>query len=323
MNSVIENEVRSHLINKGHEAAKHVKEFKKTIKILRNLPDLKHHGIFDELPKTIVENMLIEKFDAYLDEAVYEKIDLDTAKISSIVDNYFNKKPPFSEGKKHEFPDAFILESLLSWAKHKHAHVYVLSTDGDMESFCKDSGGWLTHANDLDKFINLVLTNEEELADLSKFAEKQFNTLLKKIKEALEEKINDIEYTTVGYDIDDEVDDTEAYDLHILEINIIKADREYAEFSLAIKFTVEAWHRLTDYDRSAWDQEDKKYIFTAQTSHKVLHEVHCNAYVWIDFEDGLAVNTELTEANIEDSYIELDPNDGVELEQIEHDIFDE
>lgn len=323
MSPIIEGEVRSHLVNKGHEAAKHIKDFKKIIRILRNLPDLKHHGIFEELHKTTVEKMLLDKFQDYIDEAVYENLNLDSAKISSVITKYFNKQPPFSDGKKNEFPDSFILESLLAWSKDKKIQVYVLSTDGDMESFCNESDGWLIYSNDLDKFINLVLTNEAELSDISKFAEKQFNTLLKKIEESLEERINDIEYTTIGYGIDDEVDDVNAYDLHILEKNIIKADREYAEFSLAIKYTVEAWHRLTDHDRSIWDPEDKKYLFTAQTSRKVLHEVHCNAYVWIEFEDGLAVNTFLSEANIEDSYIELDPDDGAELDHIEHDIFEE
>lgn len=322
INSVVEGEVRSHLIEKANEAAKHVKEFKKTIRILRNLPELSHYGIFEELQKSSVEQLLLEKFKEFIDEAVYEVIDLDVASISAIVEKYFNKKPPFSNKKKDEFPDAIILESLLSWAKSKETRVYVLSTDGDMKDYCDLHGEYLSCVDDLDKFINLVVKTEDKLSDVSKFAEEQFDIHVNEIKKILEDKINIIEYTTSGY-FDNEVEEVNAYGLSIIDRNIIKASREYAEFSLSIKFTVEAWHRLIDYDRSIWDSEDRRYIFSAYTSRKIEHEVGCNAYVWIDYEDGLAANTNLNEVNIEDSYIELDPDSGVQLDSKEHNLFDE
>lgn len=322
INSVVEGEVRSHLIEKANEAAKHVKEFKKTIRILRNLPELSHYGIFEELQKSSVEQLLLEKFKEFIDEAVYEVIDLDVASISAIVERYFNKKPPFSNKKKDEFPDAIILESLLSWAKIKKTKVYVLSTDGDMRDYCDLHGEYLSCVDDLDKFINLVVKTEDKLSDVSKFAEEQFDIHANEIKKILEDKINIIEYSTTGY-FDNEVEDVNAYGLSIIDRNIIKASREYAEFSLSIKFTVEAWHRLIDCDRSIWDSEDRRYIFSAYTSRKIEHEVECNAYVWIDYEDGLAVKTNLNEVNIENSYIELDPENGVELDSIEHPLFDE
>lgn len=322
INSVVEGEVKSHLIEKANEAASHVKEFKKTIRILRNLPELSHYGIFEELQKSRVEQLLLDKFKEFIDEAVYEVIDLNLASISEIVESYFYKKPPFSNKKKEEFPDAIILESLLSWAKNKKTKVYVLSTDGDMRDYCDLYGEYLSYINDLDKFINLVVKTEDKLSDLSKFAEDQFDIHANEIKKILEDKINVIEYSTTGY-YDNEIEDINAYGLSIIDRNIIKASREYSEFSLSIKFTVVAWHRLIDYDRSIWDSEDRRYIFSAYTSKKIEHEVECNAYVWIDYEDGLAVNTSLNEVNIEDSYIELDPENGVRLDSIEHNLFDE
>lgn len=318
---VVDGEIISHLTEKALEAANHVKEFKKTIKILRNLPELKHHGIFDELTKNDIERLLLEKYQEFKDEAVYEWVDIDLAKPSVVIEHYFQKTPPFSDKKKDEFPDALMLISLLEWAKQKKTRVYILSNDGDMVSFCNSSGGWLEAVLDLDGFISLVLNNEEELKDLVKFSTERFGECLDEIKSSLEESINDIEYSTSGYDIDDEVTEVNAFDLEIVDTNIIKADREYAEFSLTVKFTVEAWHSLTDYDRSIWDSEDKKYIFTAQTSRKVRDTVTCKAYAWIDFEDGLAVNTVLNEVYIEDSYVELDPDDGDIIDTQEHELF--
>lgn len=322
INSVVDNEVKSHLIEKGQESARHVRDFKKTIKILRNLPEIKHHAIFEELKKEDVERLLLEKFESFKDEAVYENIDINLASLDTIITKYFGKEAPFSNKKKNEFPDAIILESLQEWAKEKTVSVYVLSVDNDMKLFCQNSGGWLTYIDNLDDFINLVVTTENKLSDLSKFAEEQLESQISELESQLEDLINSIEYTTIGYDIDDEIRDCNAYDLVILEKNIIKVDREYAEFSLSIKFTVDAWHDLTDYDRSIWDSEDKKYMFMAKTSRKVQHEVQCNTYILIEFEDALAINTYLSEINIEDSYIELDPDNGMELECEEHDIFD-
>ncbi len=190
-----------------------------------------------------------------------------------------------------------------------------------MKSFCDSSEGKLIYQDDLDKFISLVINTEEKLSDISAFAKEHYDLQAAQIKSILEEQINDIEYSTTGYDIDDEVGDYKASELRILESNIIKADRDYAEFSLTVSFSVEAWHHLTDYDRSIWDSEDKRYMFTAQTSKQILHDITCKAYVWISFEDGLAVNTELVDVNIEDSYIELDPDSGEELASHEHEIF--
>ncbi len=160
MSSIIDREITSHLTKKAHEAAKHVKEFKKTIKILRNLPELKHHGIFDELTKSKTENLLLEKYAKFKEEAVREWVDIDLAKPSVVTEHYFKKIPPFSDKKKDEFPDALMLISLLEWAKQKNTRIYVLSKDGGMNSFCKTSGGWLKAVSDLDEFISLVINVE-------------------------------------------------------------------------------------------------------------------------------------------------------------------
>ncbi|MBP3142214.1 PIN domain-containing protein [Aliivibrio fischeri] len=321
MSPVVEQEVRSHLLAQGTEAARHVKEFKKTIKILRNLPDLEQYSIFSELSKETINELLTEKFDNFLDDAVSEIVPVEEASLEKIVNSYFNKVAPFSDKKKDEFPDAIILESLINWARKNQSKVYVLSTDGDMEKFCQNSDGWLTYVGDLDEFIERVLLTEDKLTDLSSFALEQYKELAKGIESHLEEQISLIEYSSVGYDVDDEVSEVHPSGLSIESVNVIKVDREYAEFALDLKFDVEAWYTFADYDRSIWDSEDKKYMFVAQSSRHVRNTVKCNAYVTIDFEDGLAANALLGDIEIEDSYIELDPNDGDELEFIEHDLF--
>lgn len=321
MSPVVEQEVRSHLISQGTEAARNIKDFKKTIKILRNLTNLPQHSIFSELTKETINENLIENFDNFLFDAVYEKVSVGEASLESIVNSYFNKVAPFSDKKKSEFPDAIILSSLLAWAKKNNSQVYVLSTDGDMADFCENSNGWLIYSNDLDRFIGDVIFTEDKLKDLSAFALDQYKAVKDEVEALFEEQLDSIEYTSSGFDLDNEITEIETSALTIGSINVIKADRDYAEFSLELTFDVEAWHSFSDYDRSIWDSEDKKYIFVAQSSRHIRNTVKCIGYVTIQYEEGLSVNTTLDSVEVEDSYIELDPNEGIELSFVEHDLF--
>ncbi|EKA7394225.1 DUF4935 domain-containing protein [Vibrio parahaemolyticus] len=321
MSPVVEQEVRSHLIAQGTEAARNIKDFKKEIKILRNLTDLPQYAIFAELTKETINDSLIENFENFLSDAVYEDVSVNEASLESIVSSYFNKVAPFSDKKKSEFPDAIILDSLLAWAKKNRTEVYVLSTDKDMADFCEGSAGWLIHCNDLDGFIGDVIFTEEKLKDLSAFALEQYEVVKDELENLLEEQLESIEYTSSDFDLDNEISEIETSALAIESINVIKADREYAEFSLKLTFDVEAWHSFSDYDRSIWDSEDKKYILVAQSSRRIRNTVECNGYVTIEYEEGLSANTILDNVEIEDSYIELDPNAGIELDFVEHDLF--
>ncbi|MBE4325660.1 DUF4935 domain-containing protein [Vibrio parahaemolyticus] len=100
MSPVVEQEVRSHLIAQGTEAARNIKDFKKEIKILRNLTDLPQYAIFAELTKETINDSLIENFENFLSDAVYEDVSVNEASLESIVSSYFNKVAPFSDKKK-------------------------------------------------------------------------------------------------------------------------------------------------------------------------------------------------------------------------------
>ena len=323
MSIMVDGEVISHLTSKAHEAAAKIREFKKTIKILRNLPEIKHYGIFEELSKDEAKKRLLEKYEEYKEAAVFGWIDIDLAKPSIVAAHYFGKTPPFSDKKKDEFPDALMLLSILEWAKNTNEKIYILSNDSDMKNFCDISDGYLLYEQDLDKYIELVINNDERLKDVTSLADDRFSAHKPEIEERLEECLSSIEYSSVGDTCDGDVTDAKAYDLEITDKSIIKATSEFIEYSVSVQFIIEAWHRIPDYDRSIWDSEDKRYIFVAETSKKMRDTVHCNAYVSISVDDGLAHKTNLDDAYIEDSYIELDSESGELLDYIEHELFDE
>jgi hypothetical protein len=59
--------------------------------------------------------------------------------LEGVLDDYFEQRPPFSEKKKSEFPDAFAAAALEAWCKKKSEKILVISGDGDWPIICEGS----------------------------------------------------------------------------------------------------------------------------------------------------------------------------------------
>jgi hypothetical protein len=57
--------------------------------------------------------------------------------IQLLLDDYFNLRPPFSEKKRREFPDAIVVSSLQRWCRESGHSVYIVSGDRDFDEVCK------------------------------------------------------------------------------------------------------------------------------------------------------------------------------------------
>lgn len=102
-------------------------------------------------------------------------VEADADKLNEILDAYFDTKPPFSNKKKSEFPDALILHSIEGWAEKNNAHVLAVSVDGDWSEYCETSER-ITCVNDLDKALESMqqdIVKAEQKANL--FLEKLVN----------------------------------------------------------------------------------------------------------------------------------------------------
>jgi hypothetical protein len=75
-------------------------------------------------------------------------IDVPTAAtMDGIFSDYFARRPPFSEKKKAEFPDAVVIASLRAWCVKRNAKAYVVSGDPDLKACCESSGPLLYAAS--------------------------------------------------------------------------------------------------------------------------------------------------------------------------------
>lgn len=101
-----------------------------------------------------------------------------TADLRGIFDDYFNHRPPFSEKKKSEFPDAVVISSLLAWCNSRKATAYIVSGDPDLKACCSEAGplfyaesvgdiiSQATVSKDLHTALEKALCDNERLGDL-------------------------------------------------------------------------------------------------------------------------------------------------------------
>ena len=108
--AITQEEVRERLAEKLQEAQV---ALKKVDVVFRQL------GIADLRlpPHEVALAKLVERFDEFLSACSAECIPLSVS-AEQIINDYFARRPLFGEGKKKaEFPDAFVVQSLLAWCK--------------------------------------------------------------------------------------------------------------------------------------------------------------------------------------------------------------
>lgn len=95
-------------------------------------PDLKGR----DQPRKIAQRRLRE----YLSDLNASTISSAGVDLPTIMKMYFSRQPPFSKGKKDEFPDAVSLLTLEDWAFKNHTRILAISGDADWKEFAEKSG---------------------------------------------------------------------------------------------------------------------------------------------------------------------------------------
>jgi hypothetical protein len=104
----------------------------------------------DELKAIIIKEME-RQWSSFNEHFVVENLPI-VGNLEDVVDWYFDVRPPFSEKKQKEFPDAFIISALDQYYKQHHANIAVVSKDGDFEKACATKR-YIWHFPDLEKYI--------------------------------------------------------------------------------------------------------------------------------------------------------------------------
>jgi hypothetical protein len=167
---------------------------------------------------------LLERFRKFVKKAKFTEVPI-KADVEEVLDDYFAGAPPFGEGKKKsEFPDAFVVSSLLAWLRPARPKMYVVGKDPDMVKFC-ESRTELIQLDSVAELLSLALASSELLARLDAHVRADERML-----ERLKDQLN--AYRARRTNID--VDDIEFFDLEIDSVLLVDESEDGDEFVLEV-----------------------------------------------------------------------------------------
>lgn len=104
--------------------------------------DKKLVGLDFQIDQEKLVESIVETWERFRVQCNAESISLASIDLQGVVASYFDAKPPFGKGRKrNEFPDAFAVASMVSFAEDNPGRpIYVVSRDnGMLEAFSNDS----------------------------------------------------------------------------------------------------------------------------------------------------------------------------------------
>jgi len=104
----------------------------------------------DDLKSKCLEEMT-SRWSLFKEHFIVENLPI-VGNLEDVVDWYFDVHPPFSEKKRKEFPDAFIISALDQYHKRTQANIAVIGFDGDFSKACANRR-YIWYFPDLEKYI--------------------------------------------------------------------------------------------------------------------------------------------------------------------------
>lgn len=176
-----------------------------------------------------------------------------------VMDNFFNRKPPFSTKKKYEFPDAFILEAILEEANKIIEPFYVIAKDNDWKNFCNDSNGKLIYFSHLGGFFNectkLQAQYNTMLGIINGYVDRSKLNLVD-IQKCIEPYIS---YSDCYYN--PEITDFNVLDFDICSLFIEDLSDNICNFAIVLKVSGEYKAHVQNEDDYIRDDETKELLF--------------------------------------------------------------
>lgn len=265
-------------------------------------------GAIDALTKLADQNAAVAAL-----EAAFAKFLKDTksvnvpvnADISTLLGDYFARRPPFSAKKKSEFPDAITIASLLAWcAKGRATTAYVVSGDTDLMACCSEAGP-LFYCASVKEIISQANVSKELHAALQEALQEN-----ERLGDELADQIKSVELVCSPgswstqraqvrvsgriYGVDD---------INILSVSVLDQDGDIftceieleARLCLDLNVEVGGYQDYGDYKPPSFQ--------TLQTS---IHHYFC-AEVITKFERKAPENIELESVSVSGNSVELRP----------------
>jgi len=232
---------------------------------------------------------------------------------SKLIDLYFNNQAPFSEQKKHEFPDAIIILTIDKWSLENNKLPLVVTNDKGMSCFNTEND--INFFEKISDVTNLLVTENPE-NDLLEIYNDKLEVIKGKIIDEI--KYHD-DFILYSYDhIDDiEVSNIEINNVLLNKTDVINIDINDSiirlEVDLQIDFSLNASY--PDMDTMSRDKEDGVNYFwqhiNAKLNLKEKTTCYLNVIIYKEDEDFDIDNLEIEDKEFEFS---LDESNIIDIE---------
>jgi len=256
-------------------------------------------------PKIIehLSSKLINDFQEFLVDYDIEVI-LSNYEQNELMKLYFETQAPFSEQKKHEFPDAIIALTVKKYRETECETLLMVSNDNDIKNFCiaSDIGCYDTISDVVHKLNsesphNIYALHKQSISD--------------KIKEQI---LKYDDFVLYSYDSIDEVyiEDIKATAVEIEKIDVLNIDSSENSIELEAVASITFKCRATypDTDTMGYDKEDGVYYFSQYINASIKIERKINCIVNVSFYedefiiDDLDLESKEFEFSLDDRNIE-------------------
>lgn len=253
--TITRDEVFARIANAVSDAVNAQRSIRNKLKILRNLETFTLY--FADLDESQIKSEIENLFLEFIREFQVETIHIADINPEEVFADYFNKRPPFGEGKKkYEFPDAFVIAGLHYWCKkHIDRKIYVVSADEGMRNAC-ESYSSLHAIETIDELTDLVSSHFDKIHPI-------VHSLLSRYESEIKCHIRD-EFARINFVLDEWDGEIKHVSVNSVKINNIfilgigesggLADvRSRVYFSVDLLLPPDLDGEIYDY--SDWDEE--------------------------------------------------------------------
>lgn len=234
-------------------------------RILRPLSEPEFFGVFQQLNIDAYFKKIFPIIKKFLDDIDTEILDATEADAGVVFDAYFNETPPFSNKKKKcEFPDAFIVQSLLEYCENENIDIIVISSDKDFEKVCEHHEK-LSYIPTLNQFLDSLFFGIEPAAVIG-------HGVLNRHRDKIEEQIGEA-FKDRFFLLEDEHGSAEVQDIQSVELTnelVIGVDENSVSFSANAEVDFVATASFGD-PLMSYKDEDTKEIVYLETKDELLH----------------------------------------------------
>jgi hypothetical protein len=290
----VEREVRSKIEATVKEALSAIKSFRRKARLLASLDDEKIKGLFEEIAEEDIFKKSSGVFDEFMGGCSTEIVKADTINSEDLLSMYFEKKPPFGDGKKKaEFPDAISLLSLKSHLRDNEK-IYVISDDSDLKAYCGNDPQFIC-VDTLDKLLDIYTTHTNIRHEQVK---QYFITNEAAIKTKITEFLKGCEVYNLSTWEDAYVEDGLTV-THLGAINpsVLFIDDEESQITFDIDVEFEVSVTGPDFNHGVYDREEGRMFTFGSTSRISTISITYTVEIFLryEFTDDVFQNAEVDE----------------------------